>query len=158
MVWLVVLIPALAVVMGAVMLTLAVTTYDGLVVDDYYEKGLQINRSMERDGLAERYELASIVMLGPSGGAIEARLQGSADFEAPEVVNLRLLHATRSGLDLHLRLRRIASGRYLASRPDLAPGRWYVQLDADGWRLKGEIEGTQDAQRLRLGRAALTTK
>ena len=69
------------------MLTLAVTTYDGLVVDDYYEKGLQINRSMERDGLAERYELASIVMLGPSGGAIEARLQGSADFEAPEVVN-----------------------------------------------------------------------
>ena len=33
MVWLVLMIPASAVVMGAVMLSLAVSTYDGLVVD-----------------------------------------------------------------------------------------------------------------------------
>lgn len=152
MMWLVVMIPAMAVVMGAVMITLAVTTYDGLVVDDYYKKGLQINRSMERDRIAEEQELASVVRIGPSGGAIEVSLVGNAAFEAPEIVNLRLFHATRSGLDLHLRLRRIADGRYLASRPDLAPGRWHLQLDAKGWRLKGEIQGTQDGQRLRLGR------
>jgi hypothetical protein len=154
MVWLVVMIPGSAVIMGAVMLTLAVSTYDGLVEDDYYEKGLQINRSMERDTVAERHDLAAVVLLGPAGAAIEVKLDGNASFEAPEIVNLRLFHATRSGLDLHLRLRRVASGRYLASRPGLAPGRWYVQLDADGWRLKGELEGTEAAQRLRLGRAA----
>jgi hypothetical protein len=141
--------------MGAVMLTLAVTTYDGLVADDYYEKGLQINRSMERDAMAERQGLAAVVLLGSGGGAVEVRLDGNPRFEAPEIVNLRLFHATRPGLDLHLALRRIASGRYLASRPDLAPGRWYMQLDADGWRLTGELEGTEDAQRLRLGRAAI---
>jgi hypothetical protein len=154
MVWLVVMIPCSAVLMGAVMLTLAVTTYDGLVADDYYEKGLQINRSMERDTMAERHDLAAVVLLGSEGAAIEVRLDGNPSFEAPEIVNLRLFHATRPGLDLHLTLRRIASGRYLASRPDLAPGRWYLQLDADGWRLKGELEGAEDTQRLRLGRAA----
>lgn len=154
LVWLVIMIPGAAVLMGAIMLTLAVSTYDGLVVDDYYKKGLQINRSMERDAMAERHELASVVLLGPQGGAIELLLEGNARFEAPEMVNLRLMHATRSGLDLDLRLRRIAPGRYLASRPELAPGRWHLQLEADDWRLKGVVEGREDAQRLRLGRAA----
>lgn len=154
LVWLVIMIPGAAVLMGAIMLTLAVSTYDGLVVDDYYKKGLQINRSMERDAMAERHELASVVLLGPQGGAIELLLEGNARFEAPKMVNLRLMHATRSGLDLDLRLRRIAPGRYLASRPELAPGRWHLQLEADDWRLKGVVEGREDAQRLRLGRAA----
>jgi hypothetical protein len=158
MVWLVVGIPGIAVLMGAVMLTLAVTTYDGLVADDYYKRGLQINRSMERDTMAERHGLASVVLFGPKGGVIEARLDGNTHFEPPEIVNLRLFHATRPGLDLHVVLRRIESGRYLASRPDLAPGRWYVQLDADEWRLKGELEGREDAQRLRLGRAAAAAR
>lgn len=157
MVWLVLMIPAVAVVMGAVMLTLAVSTYDGLVVDDYYKKGLQINRTMERDALAQAHDIASVVRFGEKGGVIEASLDGNASFEPPEIVNLRLFHATRSGLDLHLTLRRVASGRYVASRPDLAPGRWHVQLDGDGWRLKGEIHGTRDAQRLGLGRAAAAT-
>lgn len=157
MVWLVLMIPASAVIMGAVMLTLAVSTFDGLVVDDYYKKGLQINRSMERDALAQSHDLESIVRFGEKGGVVEASLEGNVYFEPPEIVNLRLFHATRSGLDLQLKLRRVAAGRYVASRPDLAPGRWYVQLDADDWRLKGEIHGTQAAQRLKLGRAATET-
>lgn len=158
MVWLVLMIPAAAVVMGAVMLTLAISTYDGLVVDDYYKRGLQINRSIERDASAQAYGLASIVRLGESGGVIEASLDGDASFEAPEMVNLRLYHATRPGLDLHLMLRRIAPGRYLASRPELAPGRWYAQLDAEGWRLKGELQGIKGAQQMRLGRAAMPAR
>ena len=36
--------PAAAVVGGAVMLWLALTTYDGLVSDDYYKEGLAINQ------------------------------------------------------------------------------------------------------------------
>ena len=38
-------IPASAVVAGAVILVLANTTWDGLVADDYYQQGMQINRS-----------------------------------------------------------------------------------------------------------------
>ena len=38
-VWLVIAIPGLAVVMGVVLITLASTSFDGLVADDYYKKG-----------------------------------------------------------------------------------------------------------------------
>lgn len=157
MVWLVVAIPACAVIMGAIMVTLAVSTYDGLVTDDYYRKGLQINRSMERDSVAERHGLSSLVRVGPQGGVIEVDLKGNRGFEAPEAVNLRLFHATRPGLDLEIVLRRVAAGRYLSSRPDLASGRWYLQLDADDWRLRGELDGRDDAQQIVLGGGRVTT-
>lgn len=157
-VWLIVAIPASAVVMGAIMLGLAVSTYDGLVADDYYKKGLQINRSMERDARAKQHGLSSLVRLGPRGGVIEVALDGNHGFQVPEVVNLRLFHATRPGLDRDIVLRRVAAGRYLASRPPLAPGRWYLQLDADDWRLTGELEGSDDAQRLQLGRGRAAAK
>lgn len=148
MVWLIIMIPLSAVVMGAVMLTLAVSTYDGLVTDDYYKKGLHINRSMERDELAVSYDLGADVVLGET---VEVSLSGNAQFQAPEIVNLRLFHATRSGLDRHLRLRRIAPGRYVASGPRLEPGNWYLQLDADRWRLSARLSASDAPQRVNLG-------
>ena len=151
LVWLVIMIPVSAVVMGAVMLVLAVSTFDGLVTDDYYEKGLQINRSLERDALAESYALTGEVALGAPGEAVEVSLAGNAQFRAPEIVNLRLFHATRPGLDRDLILRRVATGRYLASGPRLEPGAWYLQLDADGWRLKARLLASDSPQRVILG-------
>ena len=99
MVWLIIMIPLSAVVMGAVMLTLAISTYDGLVSDDYYKQGLQINRSMERDALARSYALGADVLLGAAGEAIEVSLSGNLRFQSPEIVQLQLFHATRPGLD-----------------------------------------------------------
>ena len=147
MVWMIIMIPFSAVIMGAVMLTLAVLTYDGLVSDDYYKKGLQINRSMERDALAASYELSAEVVLGE---IVEVSLAGSARFQAPEIVQLRLFHATRPGLDRHLSMRRVASGRYIASGSPLEPGAWYAQLDADGWRLKARLIAADGRQRVSL--------
>lgn len=132
------------------MLTLAVSTHDGLVTDDYYKKGLQINRSMERDELAASYELAGDIVFAEG---LEVSLSGNAQFEAPEIVHLRFFHATRAGLDRHLRLRRVAAGRYLASRPHLEPGSWNLQLEADGWRLNARLRASGSPQRVSLGRA-----
>ncbi len=151
MVWLVIMIPFSAVVMGGVLLTLAVSSDDGLVTDDYYKKGLQINRSLERDALAASYEIAGEIMLGAPGEMVEVSLAGNAQFQAPEIVHLRLFHATRSGLDRDLKLRRVAAGRYVASGPRLEPGAWHVQLDADGWRLKARLSASDVPQRVTLG-------
>lgn len=153
LVWMVIAIPLASVIMGVIMLVLSITTYDGLVSDDYYKQGLQINRSMERDAVAERRGLSSEVLLGASGGVIEVLLEGRPPFEAPQIVDLRLFHATRPGLDRHIVLRRVSTGRYRSGRPDLAPGRWYLQLNADDWRLRGEFEGGEGARRVVLGRA-----
>ena len=153
MVWLVVMIPFSAVIMGAIMLTLAISTYDGLVSDDYYKQGLQINRSMERDALAATYDLRSEVVLGTAAETIEVSVAGNAQFQAPEIVHLRLFHATRPGLDRHLPMRRVASGRYVASASLLEPGAWYAQLDADGWRLKARLVASDGPQRVSLEHA-----
>lgn len=158
LVWMVIAIPLSSVIMGVVILVLAITTYDGLVTDDYYKQGLQINRLMERDAVAERLGLSSEVLVGAGGDVIEVRLEGDGDFVAPEVVDLRLFHATRPGLDRHLVLRRESTGHYLSRRPDLAQGRWYLQLNADDWRLRGEFEGGEEARRVLLGRAAGDTR
>ena len=150
MVWLVIMIPLSAVIMGAAMLVLAVSTYDGLVTDDYYKKGLQINRSMQRDELAASFDLTGDVAMGAPGEPVEVVLAGNSRFHAPEIVNLRLFHATRSGLDRHLVLRRVDSGRYVASGPHLEPGSWYLQLDADDWRLVSRLTATDAPQRVSL--------
>ena len=52
-------IPLSAVIMGIVMLTLAIQSWSGLVVDDYYRKGKQINRVLARDKLAYELGLAA---------------------------------------------------------------------------------------------------
>ena len=153
MVWLVIMIPFSAVIMGAIMLTLAVSTYDGLVSDDYYKQGLQINRSMERDALAVSHDLRAEVVLGAAAERVEVSVAGNAQFQAPEIVHLRLFHATRPGLDRHLLMRRVASGRYVASTSPLEPGAWYAQLDADGWRLKARLVASDGPQRVSLEHA-----
>ena len=151
MVWLIIMIPFSAVLMGVVLLTLAVSSDDGLVTDDYYRKGLQINRTLERDALAASYEIAGEIVLGAPGAAVEVSLAGNAQFQAPEIVHLRLFHATRSGLDRHLILRRVTAGRYVASGPRLEPGAWHVQVDAGGWRLKARLSSSDLPQRVTLG-------
>lgn len=153
LVWMVIAIPLSSVVMGVVILVLSIATYDGLVTDDYYKKGLQINRSLERDAAAARFALASEVSLGAPGGVIDVLIEGTPNFQAPEVVDLQLFHATRPGLDRHIPMRRVAAGRYRSGRPDLAPGKWYLQLYADDWRLRGEFEASDEARRLFLGSA-----
>lgn len=149
LVWLVILIPTSSVVMGAVMLGLAISSYDGLVVDDYYKRGLEINRSLERDRLAERLALGAEIVF--DGGRIEVDLRGRDGLRYPDHLNLRLFHATRSGLDRHLVLDPRGARRYAAPRPELAAGRWYVQLDADGWRLTGALEAAPGRRLVRLG-------
>jgi hypothetical protein len=67
LVWLLIAIPFSAVVMGVVMITLAIQSYSGLVVDDYYKKGKQINRVLARDRFAHELGLAARFSLGDEG-------------------------------------------------------------------------------------------
>jgi hypothetical protein len=101
-VWLVIVIPATSVVMGAVMIALAVSSQDGLVVDDYYRRGLEINKVIERDEAAAAYRLEADLVLDASRGVVRATLVGSDAFVRPSMLRLALMHPTRSGLDQEL--------------------------------------------------------
>ena len=133
--WLLMAVPAAAVVGGAVTLWLALSSADGLVADDYYRRGLAINRELARERTATARGLAAEVTAG--GGIVRVRLSGAAD---PEAIFVRFVHATRAGHDQRLRLPRVAAGLYETSLPELAPGHWRLVIeDPRGeWRIVKE--------------------
>ncbi|NIV51720.1 MAG: hypothetical protein GWN53_07535 [Gammaproteobacteria bacterium] len=140
LVWLIILIPASSVLMGAATLVLAIRSFDGMVVDDYYRQGLQINRSLERDRAAARHGLGGTMRMDEGRGRIRTTLAADRGFRPPAALRLNLFHATRSGFDREVLLRRVTAQQYEGTLPKLVPGRWYLQLEADDWRLTGSFE------------------
>ena len=151
LVWMVLAIPATAVLVGAVMLVLAHLTWDGLVADDYYRQGMQINRSLARDAEAARLGLAATLTF-PAPGVVEARLAGSHGTAAAggERLMLRFAHATRSGADVRVRLIRSADGGWRGALPPLPPGKWYAELGNERWRLAAPVRIPASAGELAL--------
>jgi len=148
LVWLLIAIPSSAVIMGAVMITLALQSFSGMVVDDYYRKGKQINLVLARDKLAYELGLAANFRVDGSG-RVEIRFDPDATVIPGERIELRLVHATREGLDRDLifdnnRLHLLAAELQL-----LGPGRWNIYLQTPDWRLTGSLQYPQN-QRARL--------
>ena len=132
--WILMSGPVTVVVAGAITAWMAFATADGLVADDYYKRGLGINAVLKREqaaaarGIEARVERAS--------GQVRVRLRGAE----PPVLFLNLVHATRAGYDVRLRLERAADGSYAAALPPLAPGHWRAVVDdpQGEWRVVQE--------------------
>lgn len=140
LVWMVIAIPGSSVLAGIVMLVLAAASYDGLVVDDYYKRGLEINRELERDRAAALLGLNAGVVFDSRSWDIRVRVT-SRDPRAllPSRLTLRLVHPTRSGLDRDIALRLSGEGRYSGSLDRLEPGHWHLQLETEAWRIVGRM-------------------
>jgi hypothetical protein len=128
--------PAAAIVGGAATLWLAVASSDGLVADDYYRQGLAINQEIRRDEAARELGIAASVET--FNGVLRVRLEGRG--APPEALLARLVHSTRAGHDLRLRLASVLPGLYEATLPALPAGRWRLVLeDPRGeWRIVKE--------------------
>lgn len=138
-VWLLIALPATAVVVGFTMLGLAIYSDDGLVEDDYYRKGKEINRVLARDQAAARHGLGSTLAFDTARQELQVQLTARQGVKLPEQVELRFLHATRAGLDRNMLLPRNSDGAYRAPLLPLAPGHWNLQLAAQDWRLTGSV-------------------
>lgn len=142
--WFVWLIPAGAVVSGLTMLAVAIATFDGLVVDDYYKQGKSINLVKQRDEAAKALGLTA--ELGVEGGGTRVSVTLSRPAEVGDSLELALSHATRSGLDRHVPLGREPTGRWSFAWPrPLEAGRWYLTLGNRDWRISGEVKAPLDA-------------
>ncbi len=144
LVWMLIAIPASAVIMGVVMLTLAVQSYSGLVVDDYYRHGKQINRVIARDRLAWELGLEAELALAADGTVRIAFVSG-ADLLPKGDIELAFVHATRPGLDRRLRLERVGYGNYRADVELAGSGRWNLALQTADWRLTGSLRRPQQS-------------
>jgi hypothetical protein len=144
--------PAVVVVAGFVTAYVAWSTDDGVVAEDYYKRGLLINKSLERDARASEWRLGALVRIGPDG-AVRVDVSGAAP-PAP-TLTLRLAHATRAGMDRQAVLVRGDDGAW---RGRLAPppeGRWLVSVETDSWRLAtADVSGRPEEIRLGAAREA----
>ena len=138
-VWLVGVLPLTAVVASFISLALAVRSDTGLVEDDYYKRGMEINRVLDRDRAAAAEGLESRLVLDDAHHELRLSLSAHTHESLPQNVELKLMHATRAGFDKTLILPRQADGSYRAPLPDFVPGHWDVQLSAQNWRLVGSL-------------------
>jgi hypothetical protein len=147
MVWMVIAIPASAVIVGSILLTLSITTFDGLVEDDYYKKGKEINQLLERDEFALEKGVNAEVRIDEQTGIIVIDLNSNSEYAFPAQMGLSLLHPTQSRRDVKLLLTRGPDGRYFAELLQSLPdGRWYFRISEPNWRLQKLIKWPDNAQ------------
>jgi len=138
-VWLMIALPASAVIGGMITIYLAIVSSDGLVEDDYYKRGKTINLELARDQLAAQQELQAILGINSQTRQVTVRLE-SRDHVRPERVSLLLLHPTRAGKDQRIELEPDGKGVYIGTARPVEPANWHVQLETGDWRLSGRMQ------------------
>lgn len=145
--WLLMSGPAAVVLAGIATTVLAVTSFDGLVADDYYKQGLTINRVIARDERARALGLEAAVLFNPERTRVRVILGEAA---RPAVLELALVHPTRPDADQSVTLAATADGTYEGSitPPRAASMRLRIEDGDGGWRLAGSWSTREDGVRL----------
>ena len=135
--WLLMAMPATAIVAGFVTLWLAITSFDGLVADDYYKQGLAINQTIERAVAAHDLGLAAQVKFSADG--VDVALSAKPGISLPDRILVTIAHPTRGGLDQHLNLQGQGGVYRGALAQELTSAHWKVLLEDESrsWRLTG---------------------
>ncbi len=139
--WLLMAGPVAVIVAGIATIWIAVVSSDGLVVDDYYKQGLEINQTLERGALAARLGYRGELRLAPDARGVSLRLEAAAGAVLPAQLQLRVVHPTRAGRDGLVLLRQRGPGQYEGVAPDLSAGRWILVLEdmQSSWRIGGAL-------------------
>jgi hypothetical protein len=148
--WLwVVLAPLIVVVLASFATLIIAGRAPPLVVDDFGRIAMTVEREQQRDLRATALGLAAELRFEPAADAALERVEVRLTGDAPESLQLDLVHPTRDERDASAVLRREGTAwRGEIARP---AGRRYLQLaDADGgWRLAGERAAGQGVVELR---------
>lgn len=143
-VWLVLAVLAAAVIMGFTFLYYSIVSFDGMVVDDYYQVGKKIDRVLDRDKAALKHGLVAKVMV--NGPSITVFLKHKADYTPPPTLEVNFYYSTRAGQDKSLFVEQQQPGIYQGDIPELEIGKWYVQIEAADWRLFGSLRAPKQQQ------------
>ena len=143
--WILMAGPFIVIVAAMITLWLAIESNDGLVADDYYRRGLAINRTLSGERLAlQRHYRAHVTF---SDDARRVRVMLSGDGKLPAALRLRLAHPTRAGMDELVTLRAVAPGWFEAQLVTPVQGRRLIVIEdaARTWRMSaatGNVAGS----------------
>ena len=144
MVWLAISIPLSAVIYGIFFLTVSITSFDGMVVDDYYKVGKQINRVLKRDRAAQAHGLRAQVSV--EGETLVVFIASSPGYNPPPALEISFFYSTRADLDKETFVEQTSPGIYKGPIPKLETGRWNVQIASDDWRLLGSMRAPDETR------------
>lgn len=132
--WLLMSLPAAAVVGGVTTCIVAFRSDDGLVAQDYYTRGLEINRVLDRQERAQQLGLSA--HLAQQGKNLELRLDAAREIALPEALRLTLLNPVRAGQDQAIVMQK-QGNRYIGVVSGTRNGRWNLSLEDEGglWQL-----------------------
>ncbi|HEX7605280.1 MAG TPA: FixH family protein, partial [Usitatibacter sp.] len=112
-------------------------TDDGLVADDYYRQGLDINRVLEREERARALGVAAAVQFREDRQHVRVILRSGG--EPPRALRLTIVHPTREGDDQVIALAQSSPGVYDGAMgvPRAARHGLRLEDDAGEWRIAG---------------------
>lgn len=141
LVWLVIAFPAISVIGGISLLIFSISIDDGVVVDDYYKRGKEINQVLTRDRKAIEMGIRGVSIYAADNNQITITLASSKGTDlGSHTIHLDLMHATRGGMDVSKPLIKTGEGLYQVTLDkNLALGPWHVQISTQDWRIHGRI-------------------
>jgi uncharacterized protein len=133
-------VPALAVIASFVTLGLAIHGRDTTFPATFNWEGTPFDRDVERTARAQALGVHATLALEADGGRCTGTL--AIDGALPAALHVQLTHATRSQLDQSLVLTR-RGDRYSGACAAPVDGHWYVSVSdpAETWRVRREFDG-----------------
>ena len=134
--WFLTALPATAVIAGTITAIIAVRTFDGMVVDDYYKEGKAIVQTLGR--VERAHELGLAAQLSIRSDFIRVELSAASVQSLPARIILTVIHPTRDGADQELVLDSV-QGVFAGPLAPLSTGRWLFQIEDESrsWRMNG---------------------
>lgn len=151
--WFLISILLSSVAFGTTYAIFSIKYYDGVIEEDYYEHGKEINMVLAKQERARELGLEGDLRVDALTSDIVLDLEGE---RRPDVLQLKLIFPTENDRDQTFTLEHVREGRYITQGPDNLQYRWYLQLqpvaDDPEWRLVGEARfPTEDSIRLHPG-------
>lgn len=153
LVWLVIALPATAVIAGISTVFIASSGNDSLVVDGFQKVGLIAKRESSADRQARAMNVVATISIDRETGQLSARLESDDDrVDGIEELALSLHHPTRREFDQATLLLRDSTGLFRGNIGNAITGRWYIQIEArdlpgdtrnTAWRLSGRVAAGQ---------------
>ncbi len=137
--WILMSGPFMVVVASFISAWVALSSADGLVVEDYYKKGLSANQTIAMSDRAKSLGLEVGLALSEHSISL-AMTSKNKEYVLPAQINVTLAHPTRAGMDQALKLVRDGE-RYKGDYRLPRAGHWIVTIedDAGSWRLMGNV-------------------
>ena len=140
--WLLMGVPAAAVAMGVVIVTLATNGPTDLVRDDYYKAGLAINADLSAEEAGAALGLTGTLAPRGPGRLLVTIEQMQGPRASDPTIWLELAHPTLAAQDVRIQAEAAAPGRWVAIVPTFEGRRTLLAYPEDSrWRL--HLEGLQ---------------